>query len=95
MSAPVILLNPIDNVLVAVRRVALGEVIDPQSGVASAASVPLGHKLARYALPQGAVVIKLGVPIGILNAPVAAGAHIHSHNLDSAYTRAMAFREKP
>lgn len=47
------------------------------------ASLDAGHKLALRDLPAGAKVRKYGEVIGRLTAPVAAGDHVHVHNLES------------
>jgi (2R)-sulfolactate sulfo-lyase subunit alpha len=49
------------------------------------ADVGVGHKLARHALAVGDKVLKYGAPIGSITAPVAAGGHVHLHNMKSDY----------
>ncbi|HMO74749.1 MAG TPA: altronate dehydratase family protein [Sphingopyxis sp.] len=46
--------------------------------------VPRGHKFALAPIARGAAVIKYGFPIGRATADIAAGAHVHSHNLATA-----------
>jgi altronate dehydratase small subunit len=46
-------------------------------------AVPHGHKIALTSLPSGADVLKYGVVIGRLVHAVAAGEHVHTHNLES------------
>jgi altronate dehydratase small subunit len=46
-------------------------------------ALPLGHKIALRDLPAGHHVRKYGEVIGALRHPVAAGEHIHVHNLKS------------
>lgn len=43
--------------------------------------IPVGHKVALRDLPQGSAVRKYGHPIGWTTADVAAGEHVHTHNL--------------
>ncbi|NBO64148.1 MAG: flagellar biosynthesis protein FlgA [Acidobacteria bacterium] len=43
--------------------------------------IPLGHKLAILDLPGDGTVIKYGVDIGRTIAPIAAGEHLHVHNV--------------
>ena len=43
--------------------------------------VPFGHKVALCAIARGAPVIKYGVVIGHATADIAAGEHVHVHNL--------------
>jgi altronate dehydratase small subunit len=45
--------------------------------------LPLGHKVALRDLPADHRVRKHGEVIGRLTRPVAAGAHVHVHNLQS------------
>lgn len=43
--------------------------------------IPLGHKIAMCAMPEGHKVIKYRRPIGKASQAIAAGAHVHTHNL--------------
>ena len=43
--------------------------------------IPLGHKIALRDFKPGDTVIKYGVDIGKIVAPVRKGAHVHVHNL--------------
>lgn len=81
-----ILLHPDDNVLVLSAPVRAGQalVIDGQT-VTAAIDVGVGHKLARRDLAVGDKVLKYGAPIGSITVPVAAGGHVHLHNMKSDY----------
>jgi altronate hydrolase len=46
-------------------------------------SIPRGHKLALIDLPAGIEVHKYGQPIGLALRDIAAGEHVHDHNLRS------------
>jgi altronate hydrolase len=46
-------------------------------------AVPRGHKLALIDLPAGTEVRKYGQPIGLSTRDIAAGEHVHEHNLRS------------
>lgn len=78
----VIRIHPADNVLVTLRELAAGEQI-AHEGVSFTLSDPLprGHKLALVALFEGDQIIKYGLPIGHATRAIAAGEHIHHHNL--------------
>jgi hypothetical protein len=52
--------------------------------------IALGHKLALRGLAAGEAVRKYGEVIGVTTAPVAAGAHVHVHNLVSRRARPTA-----
>jgi (2R)-sulfolactate sulfo-lyase subunit alpha len=43
--------------------------------------IPIGHKLAVKALAKDDAVIKYGVDIGRVVAPIAPGEHLHVHNV--------------
>jgi altronate hydrolase len=54
--------------------------------------VPRGHKVAVRALPAGAAVRKYGQIIGFATRDVAAGEHVHTHNLEfRTFEREYAF----
>jgi altronate hydrolase len=44
--------------------------------------VPPGHKVAIHDIPQGAPIHKYGQVIGFASAGIAAGEHVHSHNVE-------------
>jgi hypothetical protein len=86
---------PGDQVAVALRdlsgtvRVRHGEEI---LSIVLREPIPLGHKFALADLPDGSEVCKYGAPIGRLTRPVAAGEHVHVHNLRSQRARHPAGR---
>ena len=43
--------------------------------------IPIGHKVALKDLAEGDTVIKYGVDIGRVIAPIKAGEHLHVHNV--------------
>ena len=45
------------------------------------ADVPFGHKIAVAAIPKGEPVLKYGTAIGVASADIAAGDHVHVHNV--------------
>ncbi|WP_284165638.1 altronate dehydratase family protein [Frigidibacter sp. SD6-1] len=75
---PIIRLHPDDNIFVALRDFAAGEAV---GGVQLAGPVPRGHKIAARALEPGERVIRYGQTIGIATRAIAAGEHVHNHNL--------------
>jgi altronate dehydratase len=48
-----------------------------------AETIPRGHKVALLAIRAGAVIVKYGSPIGHASSDIAAGAHVHTHNVSS------------
>lgn len=51
-----------------------------QAGLVLTADVPFGHKVALRPIPEGAAIVKYGVPIGAATTAIAAGDHVHVHN---------------
>jgi altronate hydrolase len=80
-----IVLDPADNVAVALRALAEGEEIVVEGApLRATAAIPTGHKLARRAIAEGDPVLKYTETIGIASAPIAAGEHVHVQNVRSA-----------
>lgn len=78
--APVIKLAAHDDVGIARRNLASGELLGLQ-GPVSAAPIPAGHKVALHDIAKGAAVRRYGQFIGIATQPISAGEHVHVHNL--------------
>jgi altronate hydrolase len=77
-----LVLHPADDVGVAVAGLAAGSDLDAPAGrVQTAGPIPPGHKVALRQIEAGAPVRKYGQVIGFASGPVAAGEHVHVHNL--------------
>jgi altronate dehydratase small subunit len=87
------LVNPRDNVAVAVTNLAPGEtvVVERQRGLHEEmgirADIPAGHKLALTDLSPGDRIIKYGEVIGRASRKIQLGDHVHVHNLESLRAR--------
>jgi altronate hydrolase len=75
---PVIRLHPADGVLIA--RVTLLPGMPLPEGIAVAARIPAGHKVAARAHAAGEPIRRCGQIIGFATAPIAPGEHVHEHN---------------
>jgi len=76
-------LHPRDKVAVACVAVAAGAVIaQPGGPLAVPTAIPAGHKIAIVPIAAGEVVLKYGQPIGVASRPIAAGEHVHVHNVE-------------
>jgi altronate hydrolase len=58
-------------------------------------AIPRGHKVALIDILPGQAVVKYGSAIGVASARIAAGAHVHVHNVASARGRGDLVRPTP
>jgi hypothetical protein len=85
-SPALLRISPDDNVLVAVRTLEPGTMLEIDgSTIPLKAGIGLGHKLAARDIAPGEKIIKYGVPIGSATMAIPAGGHIHLHNMKSDY----------
>jgi altronate hydrolase len=74
--------DPRDHVATALRDLVRGETLSiNDQALIVAADIPRGHKIATRAVRQGEDVLKYGWPIGRATAEIAAGDHVHVHNV--------------
>jgi altronate hydrolase len=76
---PFIRLHPSDDVLIARQQLVGGSIVD---GIAVKGLIPAGHKIATHAMEKGTPVRRYNQIIGFASQAIAAGEHIHTHNLD-------------
>ncbi|HEU0200736.1 MAG TPA: altronate dehydratase family protein [Burkholderiaceae bacterium] len=79
-SSPLIRLHEKDNILIAREPIALGSYL-AEFDLRVRAQVPAGHKIAAHAIRNGEPVIKYNTVIGFAARDLAAGDHVHTHNL--------------
>ncbi|MGX9357419.1 UxaA family hydrolase [Roseobacteraceae bacterium S113] len=72
-------LDPSDSVVTATRALEVGHGVE---ATATRALIPSGHKIATRDHAPGDVVRKYAQIIGYASAPIAAGDHVHTHNVD-------------
>ena len=73
-----------DDVVIARRAIAPGTQLNAgagSNGIVTTGDIPAGHKVAARSLASGAPVRKFDQMIGFATQDIAAGAHVHSHNL--------------
>jgi len=81
-----LLLDPADNVFVAIKTIEAGEILDPAgTRITIEKSITLGHKVAARPLRRGEKILKYRAPIGSATRDIAAGEHVHLHNMQSDY----------
>lgn len=78
MTKKSIIINPLDNVAVALCDLKKDET---EQGVILKEDVAKGHKFALRAIANGENVIKYGVPIAHATADIQAGKWVHTHNV--------------
>jgi (2R)-sulfolactate sulfo-lyase subunit alpha len=54
---------------------------DRMVGVQARQDIPIGHKVALQDMAPGDTVIKYGIDMGKVVAPILAGQHAHVHNI--------------
>lgn len=79
----VIRLHPNDNVVIARTELGIGERL-AELDLRLRSQVPAGHKVAARAIRSGERIIKFNTVIGEANRDIAAGEHVHTHNLSIA-----------
>lgn len=75
MGMQTVRLSDADNVVTAISALSPGD-----AGATEA--IPRGHKLATRDIAQGEAVLKYAQIIGYAASDIAAGAHVHTHNLE-------------
>ncbi len=90
---PVLKIDPRDDVAVALGPLAAGDPVC--DGVVARADIEPGHKVALRDIAAGEEVRKYGWPIGRAKAAIAAGEHVHSHNLATLLVGREAYAYAP
>lgn len=78
MSKKTIIINPLDNVAVALCDLKKGET---HEGVTLVEDITKGHKFTLRDIKKGENIIKYGNPIACATADILKGAHVHTHNV--------------
>lgn len=85
-----------DNVAIALSEIAAGSAVALGAvTVVVTEAIAKGHKFAVEAVAAGAVVRKYGFPIGRARARIAAGAWVHSHNLETQLSGTLDYTFDP
>ena len=83
MKANVIIINPSDNVAVALTDIGKGEkiLIPDELEMEAVNDIPFSHKAALRDIGAGERIIKYGEVIGQAKEDIARGDWVHTHNL--------------
>jgi SAF domain len=80
-----LVLDPADNVAVAVVPLAQGERVELDgTTIELREDIRFGHKFALRTLSPGDRVLKYHEVIGVAGAAIAVGEHVHVHNVESS-----------
>jgi len=87
-TARALVLHHDDNVAIALCALPAGSQVQPRAAAAQTCitlrePIALCHKFALRDIAAGEVVVKYGESIGRATCAIAAGAHVHIHNLAS------------
>lgn len=80
----VTIIDPRDNVAVAVEPIAKGEAIEARGGSLgfyALQDVTIYHKVAIRPIGKGEPVVKYGEHIGLASEDIAPGSWVHTHNV--------------
>ena len=84
-------LNAADNVATLIDPVARGSAVSlvgqGTGSIAATDDIAFGHKIATRAVRQGEQIIKYGKVIGQATQNIAAGGHVHVHNVEALRVR--------
>lgn len=81
-----IVLNPKDNVAIAISDLKSGDFIELTLGneaikIVLVNDIPFGHKFSIRDIKEGEYIIKYGEVIGIATKDIRKGEHVHIHNV--------------
>lgn len=83
-----LVISAADNVATALESLEPGRTLQVAGrALVTREAVPSGHKVAIVDIEAGQPVIKYGSPIGVATTSIAAGMHVHTHNLSSSRGR--------
>ena len=78
------MIDPKDNVAVAIESIGKGEEIVTRGGslgFAAAEDITIYHKVAIRPIAKGEPVVQYGEHIGLAAEDIAPGSHVHTHNV--------------
>ncbi len=83
--ATMVILDPADNVGVALADIGAGEAGRTLDGrvVEALEPIPQAHKIALVDIAAGAEIVRFGMPVGVAKAPIPKGRLAHVHNIAS------------
>ena len=87
-----LVINPADNVGVALRTIEKGETVEANGKFVTACEeIAAGHKMAICPISAGECVTKYGYTIGSAKSDISAGSWVHTHNLKTNLNDKLAY----
>ena len=88
----IVVMKAVDNVATCLKGLAKGDVAEfyidgEHQSVIVRDDIPFGHKIALFDMSAGCEVLKYAEVIGAASRPIAAGEHVHVHNVESIRAR--------
>ena len=88
----IVVMKSTDNVATCLKNLEAGQTADVSVGgkrrsVTLKADIPFGHKIAISEIAKGGEVLKYAEVIGVASQVIAAGEHVHIHNVESIRAR--------
>ena len=82
-----IIVEPQDNVVVAIEPIKKGETVTymcagEQKTITALEDITIYHKLAARDIAKGEPIVKYGEHIGLAACDIKQGTHVHTHNLE-------------
>ncbi len=85
MKDNILIIDPKDNVAVALKTLGAGEIAVTKGieGFRALEEIPAGHKIALKDIPKGEEIIKYGEIVAVSTRDIKRGEWVHTHNLES------------
>lgn len=81
----ILILHASDNVAIALAPLEEGKTIELEgASVVLSQNIDVMHKVAVKPIAKGESILKYGQPIGVAAVDIAAGQHVHAHNIEAA-----------
>lgn len=85
-------INPLDNVIIALKDFSKGEIIDLEGTPLEILNdVPRGHKIAIAEIAEGKDIVKYGAPIGHATSAILPGDYVHVQNAKTNLSGTMCY----
>ncbi|GAW94116.1 UxaA family hydrolase [Calderihabitans maritimus] len=94
--ADVLLINKMDDVVVALRDLKFGSIVETEGlRLSLRDDVPIGHKIAVRDIKKGDKVTKYGFTIGVSTRDIRAGEWVHTHNISTTLSGLLEYKYEP